>query len=110
MPDFSLNDDNKAGNIFNRYLVRVSPATDDKNDKALVLTGVAVSYKEITYNKSQSINLTFYQKGIELSPFSKSQIFCKVTFSCKNSFFTPNTVFYLFLYIFINKFQKIYVN
>jgi hypothetical protein len=28
VPDFSLNDDNKAGNILNRYFVRVSPATD----------------------------------------------------------------------------------
>ena len=56
VPDFSLNDDNKAGNILNRYFVRVSPATDAKNDKALVFTGVAVSYKEKhTIKVNQSI-------------------------------------------------------
>lgn len=67
VPDLSLNEDNKAGNILNRYFVSVSPATDDKNDNALVFTGVAVSYKEKKHDKIKSYNSIFsllYQNRI----------------------------------------------
>lgn len=43
----ALKADRRAGKIFDKCLVRASPATADRKDKALVFTGGAVNCKII---------------------------------------------------------------
>lgn len=43
----ALKADRRAGKILDKCLVRASPATADRKDKALVFTGGAVNYKII---------------------------------------------------------------
>lgn len=43
----ALRADKRAGKILDKCLVKASPATAERKDKALVFTGGAVNYKKI---------------------------------------------------------------
>ena len=54
-----------AGRIFPKCFVRASPATDERNERALVFTGAAVNWRNKNYKKSgveQSIQMKHHMR------------------------------------------------